>query len=87
MTLEGRVDALERSTPAAGPIRIKVIYVPGNLPRDEVDTWVAAHPEALGRVIELIPGGGTRLVYSNPAAARDPGPAPRGRLALDDDRG
>jgi hypothetical protein len=32
---------------------IKVLRIPPDLPEDEQDAWIAAHPEAISKVVEM----------------------------------
>lgn len=36
-----------------GPIRIRVIRVPADIPEDAADAWIAAYPEAVDKIIEV----------------------------------
>lgn len=56
MALENRVAQLEQALEPEhdGPVRIRVVRIPGNLPPDEVDAWVEAHlEEATSKVVEV----------------------------------
>lgn len=59
MSIEQRVAQLERSvTPDGdGPIRIRVLRIPTEIPEEEHDAWVEAHTEAVSKVVDLPRGG------------------------------
>jgi hypothetical protein len=70
MTIEKRISELEDAIKPVpeGPVRIRVVYVPGDIPEAEKDAWIEAHPECVGRIIEVDPIAGTRVVYRRPDA-------------------
>ena len=54
-----RVEQLEQVIAPAGDgtIRIRVIRIPTEIPEEERDAWIAAHPEAVSKVVYLPRGG------------------------------
>jgi hypothetical protein len=59
MTIESRLEHLERMAVPSdeGGIRIRVVRIPGDVPEDEQDAWVEAHPECVSKVIDVPPRG------------------------------
>jgi hypothetical protein len=34
-------------------VRIRVVRIPAEVPEEDRDAWVAAHPEAISKVVEV----------------------------------
>lgn len=61
MTIASRIARLEEEQEAAsdspGPIRIRVLRIPPEVPDDERDEYIRAHPECVSKVVEVPAGG------------------------------
>jgi hypothetical protein len=58
-TIESRITRLEQEHDAdsSGPITIRVMRIPPDVPEDARDEYIRAHPECVSKVVE-VPGGG-----------------------------
>jgi hypothetical protein len=74
MTIEKRVSDLEEAIapPPEGRVRVRVIRVPAEseVPREEQDAWIAAHPQSVSKIVEIRPGEGPEVVYIMPDNGR-----------------
>jgi hypothetical protein len=64
MSVDGRLSALERELEDRGGqegVIIKVLRIPPDVPEDAEGAWIASHPEAISKTVEIDSQGGLRI--------------------------
>jgi hypothetical protein len=58
-TIATRITRLEQEheDESSGPIRIRVLRIPPDVPEDARDAYIREHPECVSKVVEVPAGG------------------------------